>query len=204
MSLAALGTSSRHLYNHVHPLTYLVSCSGGEFALVGLLGSVQPGGAAAIVGRLIPTGNAAFSLSLATNTITTALIVFRIVKISRDIDPLAGGSHLRPAVAMVIESGMFTFVVQLMWVVFFSLNRHPGFYLIGGFTTMTYVRPSFLSPSPANQLTFTQGITPTVLALRISMGSAYDSTLKERTTMTAHASQLEAAGESDSVTDEKH
>lgn len=137
MSLAALGSVPdvfRALRAHYRRL-------GGELALVGLLGSVQPGGAAKIIGRLIPTGNAAFSISLAVNTCTTALIVGRILMMSRQAvaAPSVGNKHVRTAIALLIESGLLTFLVQLSWVVLFSLNRHPGFYLIGGPTTMIYV-----------------------------------------------------------------
>jgi len=96
-----------------------------------------------------PIGVLSFSLSLVVNAIFTGLLVFKIAKAS-----LASNSHgknsLRPLLSMLIESGVILFVVQLMWVIFFS-TANTGFYVFGGPITMVY------------------GIMPTIIVVRVSM-----------------------------------
>jgi hypothetical protein len=104
---------------------------------------MTPANAKSIAARLITTGTAAFSVSLAVNACTTALIVYRILMMSKQLasGPAMGNTqkNIRTAIAAIIESGVLTFVFQFAWTLLFSLDRHPGFYMVGGSTTMIYV-----------------------------------------------------------------
>ncbi|KDR77490.1 hypothetical protein GALMADRAFT_1326228 [Galerina marginata CBS 339.88] len=106
-----------------------------------------------------------FSISLAVNAIVTSLLVLKIVLLHREL----GGSglrtegmyELRPLISIIIESGMFTFVAQTIWVVFVRLeiDGNTGFGAVISPTTMIY------------------GITPTIVLVRAAMGRSYDLTV---------------------------
>ncbi|KAF8808532.1 hypothetical protein BYT27DRAFT_7210776 [Phlegmacium glaucopus] len=104
-----------------------------------------------------PIGILSFSLSLAVNAIFTGLLVFKIVKSSLAFrrsgarNPLAK-NDLLPLISILIESGVVLFVVELLWVVLFSLESNE-FYLLGGPIAMTY------------------GIIPTMIVVRVGMGN---------------------------------
>ncbi|KAF8889850.1 hypothetical protein BD779DRAFT_1519265 [Infundibulicybe gibba] len=135
---------------------------GGELALVGLVDSLVlgNGNAAKLGARINPTGISAFSISLGANTLTTSLIVSKILLISREVRPVLGpDSHrsFRVVTAMLIESGLLLFVSQLIYVILFALG-HPSYDFVAGPITQIY------------------GITPTLLNIRVVMGAAYDKT----------------------------
>ncbi|KAF8889858.1 hypothetical protein BD779DRAFT_1671621 [Infundibulicybe gibba] len=134
----------------------------GEFALVGLINTILSGKSDLdkLVSRILPTGIASFSISLGVNALTTLLIVGKITSISREVRPVLGSdSHhtFRIVIAMLIESGLLLFVSQLVYVVLFAI-QHPALSLVSGAITHIY------------------GITPTLLNIRVVMGSAYDKT----------------------------
>ncbi|KAF8881446.1 hypothetical protein BD779DRAFT_1011319 [Infundibulicybe gibba] len=146
----------------------------GEFALVGLQNTTVD-----LVHIFIPIGNATNSVSLVVNALTTALIVTKIFLTAREVRPVLGSnSHrsFRIVTALLIESGLLMFAFQLVFVVLFF--RVP-FNIISGATTQIY------------------GITPTLLNIRVAMGTAYDkSTEKTRTLRFAHSEgpSMSAAG----------
>ncbi|KAF8881451.1 hypothetical protein BD779DRAFT_1011370 [Infundibulicybe gibba] len=137
----------------------------GEFALVGL--QVSPIDTMHI---FIPTGIATNSVSLVVNALTTSLIVTKILLTSREVRPVLGSnSHrsFRIVVALLIESGLLMFAFQLVYVVLFF---QVPFDIISNSTTQIY------------------GITPTLLNIRVAMGTAYDKTTeKTRTLRFAHS-----------------
>ncbi|KAF8812068.1 hypothetical protein BYT27DRAFT_7183234 [Phlegmacium glaucopus] len=105
-----------------------------------------------------PIGILSFSLSLVVNAIFTGLLVFKIVKTSlafrRSCARNPGGKNdLLPLLCILIESGVVLFVVELLWVVLFSLNSNE-FYVFSGPTAMTY------------------GIIPTMIVVRVGMRNA--------------------------------
>ncbi|KAF8806051.1 hypothetical protein BYT27DRAFT_7141559 [Phlegmacium glaucopus] len=109
-----------------------------------------------------PIGILSFSLSLAVNAIFTGLLVFKIVKTSlafrRSGARNPGGKNdYLPLISILIESGVVLFVVELLWVVLFSLNSNE-FYLFGGPIAITY------------------GIIPTMIVVRVGMGNANNQT----------------------------
>ena len=91
-----------------------------------------------------PMGVASFSLSLTVNTIVTGLLVLKLVLLHREIrhslpdSSTHKGYDLLPVISVLIESGMFTFIGQLVWVVLFRLQS-PGFNAVGSPITMIYV-----------------------------------------------------------------
>ncbi|KDR76867.1 hypothetical protein GALMADRAFT_155579 [Galerina marginata CBS 339.88] len=111
-------------------------------------------------------GLASFILSLAVNAIVTSLLVLRLALIHRELVQLLGGNqkqrlNLRPLIAMLVESGMFTFIAQLIWLVFFRLQTTSvshGFSVVSDSVVMIY------------------GITPTIVIVRVSMSTSYENT----------------------------
>ncbi|KAF8881457.1 hypothetical protein BD779DRAFT_1011679 [Infundibulicybe gibba] len=144
---------------------------GGGFAIAGLFDSlVRSVNHDRFDPLLRSTGTATNSISLAVNALTTFLIVVKIFLTSREVrSALGSNSHqsLRIATAMLIESGLLVLAFQLVFVV---LYNQPAFSVISGATTQIY------------------GITPTLLNIRVIMGSAYDRTTeKTRTLRFAHS-----------------
>jgi hypothetical protein len=88
-----------------------------------------------------------FSLSLAENAITTGLIVYKILTIYRvGRESRAGLGHadtsgldIVPIISIMIESGVITFLAQLVQTLMykFDITAYP---IIGGFVVQLYVR----------------------------------------------------------------
>ena len=88
-----------------------------------------------------------FSLSLAENAITTGLIVYKILTIYRfGRESRVGlgsadtsGLDIVPIISIMIESGVITFLAQLVQTLMykFDINAYP---VIGGFVVQLYVR----------------------------------------------------------------
>ncbi|KIJ40078.1 hypothetical protein M422DRAFT_257146 [Sphaerobolus stellatus SS14] len=106
-------------------------------------------------------GELGFASSLAVNVSVTALIVGRIWKLSKEFEEI-NQSPDRPyniIIAMVLESGLVVAVAQLIWLVLFTLHD-IGYPVISGAITELYA------------------ITPTILMIRVALGTAYDSETK--------------------------
>ncbi|KAF8889852.1 hypothetical protein BD779DRAFT_306301 [Infundibulicybe gibba] len=145
---------------------------GGEFALVGLLGTVGPDGANSILGRFLPTGITAFSFSLAVNALTSCLILNRMwVAQERAPSPT-----IQLIASITMESGIIIVFTQLIWVVLFSL-QHPAFALVEGPIIQIY------------------GITPTLLIIRttsvVVYGNSNEFELESITRVAASVTQAE-------------
>ena len=88
-----------------------------------------------------------FSLSLAENALVTGLIIFKILAVYRDIQGLTSGvgyaSELRrdivPIISILIESGVITFMAQLVQTLIYKFN-FTAYPLIGGLVVQIYVR----------------------------------------------------------------
>ncbi|KAF8877045.1 hypothetical protein BD779DRAFT_1558871 [Infundibulicybe gibba] len=141
-------------------------------ALPGFLALVTLGGGFTQVGLFLNSssrlarlyGIATYSTSLVVNALTTSLIVTKILLASREARSALGSNlhrSLHVVTAMLIESGILIFASQVAFVVLLSL-RHPATDLISYSMTQIY------------------GITPTLLNIRVLMGSTYDETT-ERT-----------------------
>lgn len=90
-------------------------------------------------------GTASFSISLATNTIVTAILILKLIMVHRELDSLGGqADYLNTVVSILIESGALTFISQLIWVVLFSLQDvTTGFDAVGAVTALACVRYIF-------------------------------------------------------------
>jgi hypothetical protein len=94
-----------------------------------------------------PIGTLSFSLSLAVNAIFSGLLVFKIAKASQALrqTQTRGIRDFTPLISMLIESGVVFFIVQLVYVVCFSIES-VGFDLISGPVTIVYVCAYLLLP----------------------------------------------------------
>jgi len=161
----------RRYYIIIVPLLISTASLALEFVLINYLAIISsPTATGPIIlstlPKLLMSGKSAFALSLAVNSLTTSLIVLRIVLLSQGIqsEVRTGASHIRTAIAMMAETGLMTFVVQLLWVILFSQQdpeTHSAFFLIGGPTTMIY------------------GLTPTLLAVRVGMGASIETRVND-------------------------
>ena len=88
-----------------------------------------------------------FSLSLVENALATGLIVAKILIVNRDIRGLeirvgyanqGLGRDIVPIVSILIESGMITFVAQLVQIFMFKF-ANTAYPIIGGPVVMLYV-----------------------------------------------------------------
>ena len=89
-----------------------------------------------------------FLLSLLVNAVATTLIVYKIITVFNSIQEFnvsngsrSGQRNLSPIVSILIESGMITFVAQLIQSVLYKTANHV-FPLIGGIVVMLFVRTS--------------------------------------------------------------
>jgi len=99
-------------------------------------------------------GILSFSLSLIVNAIFTGLLAFKIAKTSMALrHTLARGKRdYAPLISILIESGLIFFVVQLVWIICFSIPATTNaISLTGGPITIIY------------------GIIPTTIVVRVSM-----------------------------------
>ncbi|KAF8868960.1 hypothetical protein BD779DRAFT_1682818 [Infundibulicybe gibba] len=167
-------TGSTALFSIIDYLAQMIllCISGGGFALVGLDQSPLWSTNKEKLSRLFESiGIMTYSTSLAANALTTSLIVTKILLTSQEVRPVLGSnSHrsLRIAAAVLIKSGLLMFTFQLVFVILFSSLRAP--------VDLIY--------SSIPQI---YGITPTLLNIRVVMGSAYDETEKTRSLRFAHS-----------------
>ena len=94
-----------------------------------------------------------FFISLGVNTLTTALIVYKIVTVYNEIRGFntssnvgnsahgTGQRDLYPLISILIESGLITFVAQLTQSIMYKAAA-DAFPLVAGCVVMLYVRPS--------------------------------------------------------------
>lgn len=99
---------------------------------------------------LVPLGLAGYALPLATNVLTTALIVARLWHTAHAADErcrgrLAGTARAaQHAVAIIVESGLLYLVAQLVLVVLFALG-HPAQAVVAVMAVQIYVCPPFFA-----------------------------------------------------------
>ena len=121
-----------------------------------------------------------FSISLAVNALVTGLIVYKIVSVyrnSRGISrtPGNGQRDLSPLISILVESGMITFAAQLVQSVMYKVDP-ADFPIISGLVVMLYVRVScqLLIGVFSSYSSTAQGISPTIVLVRVEMGVSYD------------------------------
>lgn len=112
-----------------------------------------------------PLGVASFSISAFVNFVVSGLLVLRLVLTHYELKregTLDYSQALLPLITILVESGIFTFVGQIVWTVLFGL-QNTGFNSINGPITMIY------------------GITPTVILVRVAMGTSLGERTKHMT-----------------------
>ncbi|KAL1949043.1 hypothetical protein VTO73DRAFT_10849 [Trametes versicolor] len=115
---------------------------------------------------LVPLGLAGYALPLATNVLTTMLIVARLWHTAHAADErcrgrLAGTARAaQHAVAIIVESGMLYLAAQLVLVVLFALG-HPAQAVVAVMAVQFY------------------GIAPTLIVIRVALGISSDFTTRD-------------------------
>jgi len=136
-----------------------------------------------------------FSISLVVNALLTGLIVYKIVSVYRDIRGIKtsyGGSRdLHPVIPILVESGMMTFVGQLVQSVMYKIEL-GGFAVVSGLIVMLYVRNlrSIVDLVFGLYSSATQGISTTVVLVRVEMGVSYDHHASRMTLQPIHFAHL--------------
>ena len=89
-----------------------------------------------------------FSLSLAQNALVTALLIYKILIVYRDIQGSEnrvgyanglGPHNIVPIIFVLIESGVITFMAQLVQTLMYRFDN-PAYRIIGGPVVQLYVR----------------------------------------------------------------
>ena len=132
-----------------------------------------------------------FSLSLAENALATGLIVYKILAVYRAIQGLASrdgqypnevGRDVLPILSFMIESGVITFMAQLVQILTYKFEISTAYPIIGGLVVQLYVNGFTLSQSPYYIYLIMQGISTAIVIVRVEMGLSYD--LDNRTSTT--------------------
>ena len=131
-------------------------------------------------------GITSLAMSMAVNTLVTGLIVFKIVKVFLEVNPIlvelildsTGGTKLRHIIFVIIESGMTLFAIQLIRLVFYIL---PMEWTTDGYDYAMAINEMFnVIIIPVHSYFFCfidniyQGITPTIILVRVSMKLSFD------------------------------
>ena len=130
-----------------------------------------------------------FFLSLGVNTLATGLIIYKIVTVYREIQELKllnasnvlaigsasrnGQPDLYPLISILIESGLMTFVGQLIQSIMYK-TAGPAFALVAGCVVMLYVRASRFASGVVISFITSQGISTTIVLVRVELGITYD------------------------------
>jgi hypothetical protein len=125
-----------------------------------------------------------FSLSLAENALVTGLIIFKILTEYRGIQGLTSGvghatglgRDIAPIIPIMIESGMITFMAQLVLTLIYKFD-HPAYPIICGFVVQLYVRGFTVNCVVFDYIyPILQGISTAIVIVRVEMGPtrAYD------------------------------
>ncbi|KZT24218.1 hypothetical protein NEOLEDRAFT_1135376 [Neolentinus lepideus HHB14362 ss-1] len=128
--------------------------------LLHLLLSINPDAPTAPA-SIVPLGIAGYVLPMCTNVFVTALIAARvwwIARASREYSDISSSSQtVYRAISIVIESGALYLVVQITFVVLFSMG-HPAQAILAVIAVQVY------------------GIAPTLIIIRVGLGYAADNT----------------------------
>ena len=160
ITLACLGTTNfitkKNIEPHLEltffvPLGTLLACLVVQIKTAGF----NPSAITVFPSWYGPAVVAFFSLSLAANAVATGLIVFKIFMVYRELQTVknrAGFANGRgsfdryPILSILVESGLVTFVGQLVQTVLFK-NDNAMFPIVSGIVVMLYVRASCSNPN---------------------------------------------------------
>ena len=130
-------------------------------------------------------GLTSFVTSMAVNALVTGLIVFKILKVFLEVNPIlveltldsTGGTKLRHVIFVIIESGMALFAIQLIRLVFWFL---PMEWTIDAYSYIIAINEMFNVIFIFYYYFFCfidniyQGIAPTIILVRVSMRLSFD------------------------------
>ncbi|KAH8087866.1 hypothetical protein BXZ70DRAFT_538501 [Cristinia sonorae] len=156
---------------HVVILPLLTAAAGFACGMsgLGILLNIDPTAPQAPL-AVRPLGTAAFTLPLATNFLITILTVVRLYSMAsksraaNNGNPVTTTSHVKKAVAIVVESGLLYLIGQLVFVILFSIG-HPAQGIVAVIVVQIY------------------GIAPTLISFRVGLGIAteeYELSTKQR------------------------
>ena len=131
-------------------------------------------------------GLTALATSMAVNALVTGLIVFKILKVFWQVNPIlveltldsTGGSKLRHVIFVIIESGMMLFAIQVIRLVFDILPMEWAFYannyvvVINEMLNVIIISVHFYFFCITDNIY--QGIAPTIILVRVSMRLSFD------------------------------
>ncbi|KAJ7605362.1 hypothetical protein DFH06DRAFT_1252927 [Mycena polygramma] len=147
----------RNLWVVILPFLLSLASVACGLALIGLVLSINPTAPQAPA-AIVPVGTAGFSISLCLNLIVSTLIVARIWHVSHQ-NRLHGISHavssVQRAIGIIVESGLLFLAAQFVFVVLFAI-AHPAQAILVPIATQIY------------------GISPTLIIVRVGMGSSYE------------------------------
>ncbi|PPQ73045.1 hypothetical protein CVT26_014663 [Gymnopilus dilepis] len=106
--------------------------------------------------------NAAYATSLSVNALVTVIIVTRIWITSSSLlqeDSRLDRGPYAIIISMLLESGIFLFIAQLVWLILYVTNV-IGYTIIAGVVTQIYA------------------ITPTIIFIRVAFGASYNSDME--------------------------
>ena len=137
-----------------------------------------------IAGWGLPTSITGIAASMAVNALVTGLIVFKILKVFLEVNPVlveltldsTGGTKLQHVVFVMIESGMALLAIQLIRLVFYILPMEWTL-VAGDFAIVINEMLNVIIKSVHSfvlLITFNQGITPTIILVRVSMKLSFD------------------------------
>ena len=131
-------------------------------------------------------GTTGLATSMAVNALVTGLIVFKILKVFLEVNPIlveltldsTGGTKLRHIIFIIIESGMALFAIQLIRLVFFILPMESTLYDINYAIVIHQMLNVIIRSVHFYFFCFTdkiyQGIAPTIILVRVSMRLSFD------------------------------
>ena len=129
------------------------------------------------------TGAAA---SMAVNALVTGMIVFKIIKVFLEVDPIlaeltldsTGGSKLRHVIFVIMESGMMLFAIQLIRLLFWILPMEWTSFAADYADVINQMLNVIIISVHFYFFCFTniiyQGIAPTIILVRVSMRLSFD------------------------------
>jgi len=155
----------RNYYIAILPFLMSLAAIASYMAVTGIVAQIDPSASLAPT-IVVPLGTASFALSLAVNFLTTSLIIGRIWYMARgtSITRRDRNDAVRIATGVIIESGALFFMFQLLFVVLFAI-QHPAQAVAIEMCIQIY------------------GIAPTLIIVRIGLGSSFDQTTMRKSTI---------------------
>ena len=125
---------------------------------------------------------------MAVNALMTGLIIFKIVKVFLEVNPIlvqltldsTRGTKLRHVIFVIIESGMTLFAIQVIRIVFLILPMEwtvdANYYVIAINQMFNVIMRSVRFYFFCFTDNIYQGIAPTIILVRVSMRLSFDDT----------------------------